>query len=143
MRRAQTRVKGESALKGLQTPSLGLALGTLCSLLENHFASPSLLLPPVMGEPLSWGCHGDECDADQVPCREPSTEGPLREVKEEKRGEHSLGGEVPLKIPGLAPLDPGSRQTGRPAPGLSGVGGGPRPMQVGGVACWRPAVLCP
>lgn len=115
MWRAQTRAKGESSLKGPQTPSLGLALGTLCSLLENHFASPSLLLPLVMGEPLSWGCHGDECDADQVPCREPSTEGPLREVKEEKRGEHSLGERFSLEFRALLLwILEADRQEGRP-----------------------------
>ena len=126
-------LKGSLLSRGLRPCPWVSALGILCSLLKNHFASLSLLLPPVIGEPLSWGCHGDKCEADQVPCREPSTEGPLRELTEEDGGEHPQG-EVLLRIPGLAPLAPGSRQTGRPAPGL---------WWGGRVACWRPAVLCP
>lgn len=106
---------GEAVLRGPADPALGF---------QPRLPVFPVLSPVMRGEPLSWGCHGDENDTDPVPSREPAEEGPP------KRGGRGGGREAPPQWQGsqgnagwctrslLWLL--GSIETRRPSPGSSG-----------------------
>lgn len=95
---------GEAVLRGPADPALGF---------QPRVPVFPVLSPVMRGEPLSWGCHGDENATDLVPSREPARA---------KLPPPPTGGEGPRGMQGGArtPLAPGKHRDPKAQPWVLG-----------------------